>query len=155
MPGNKIQISLPYGVFTLKPEEPQPYIFLAGGIGITPFRTFIKYNIDKNLTTPMHLIYSNSIPEEIVFRLELEEWAKTYPFFKLDLTVTKAEESNESWTGLKGRIDENIVKKLVPDYKLPTFWICGPPAMVDALEKVLGKLELTSGKIRSEKFTGY
>src|SRR3989338_5783837 len=55
MPGNKIQISLPYGVFTLKPEEPQPYIFLAGGIGISPFRSMIRYSADLNLKRPITL----------------------------------------------------------------------------------------------------
>jgi ferredoxin-NADP reductase len=71
------------------------------------------------------------------------------------MTCSKPEESSQKWTGLAGRIDEDMIKKLVGDIKKPTFWVCGPPAMVEAMEKTLGNLKITSDKVRSEKFTGY
>lgn len=145
----------PNGTFILDEAEPGPHVFLAGGIGITPFRSMIKYAADKNLKTQIHLVYSNSIPEEITFRVELEALAKSWPNLKLDMTITKPEESKEPWKGLTGRIDENLIQKLVPDFKDKIFWVCGPPAMVEGIEQALGKLNLSSGKVRSEKFTGY
>ena len=152
----------PNGTFILDPTPQElrgasENIFVAGGIGITPFRSMIKYAIDKNLDIPIHLIYSNSLPEEITFRAELEEWSKKFPNFKLDMTVTKPEESKEKWTGTVGRIDENLLKKLITNDQLliANYWLCGPPPMVDGLEQVLGKLGLSVGRVRSEKFTGY
>jgi ferredoxin-NADP reductase len=153
--GNEIEGEGPNGTFILDENSDKPNVFIAGGIGITPYRSIIKYVVDKKLKTPIHLIYSNSIPEEIAFRKELEEWSKSYTNIKLDMTISHPEESKEKWAGLTGRIDEILIQKLVADTENSTFWVCGPPAMIDAMEQVLGKLKITSDRIRSEKFTGY
>ncbi|MFZ5932876.1 MAG: FAD-dependent oxidoreductase [Patescibacteria group bacterium] len=145
----------PSGEFILDENEKGPHVFLAGGIGITPFRSMIKYVFDKNLDTQIPLIYSNSVPEEIAFRKELEDLSASWPNLELTLTITKPEESSEKWSGTVGRIDENLIKKVVSDIPASTFWLCGPPAMVAAMEVVLGKLGVGLGKVRSEKFTGY
>ncbi|MEK7188269.1 MAG: FAD-dependent oxidoreductase, partial [Patescibacteria group bacterium] len=73
--GEIIEGEGPNGTFILDENSSIPQVFLAGGIGITPFRSFIKYNLDKNLQIPMHLIYANSIPEEITFGKELADWS--------------------------------------------------------------------------------
>ena len=140
----------------LNENDKSPQIFLAGGIGITPFRSMIKYNIDKGLGIPMHLIYSNSTVEQITFRKELEEWAVSHPeFLKVDMTISKPEEGQEKWNGIVGRIDADLVTKLTSGLVNPTYWLCGPPAMVDALEQALATLKIPNGQIKSEKFTGY
>src|SRR3990170_5378409 len=91
------------------------HILLAGGIGITPFRSFIKYAIDKGLReTQIQLIYSNSQSEEIAFREELENWSKENENIKVYLTVTSPTESKEKWSGLTGRIDEKMITSLIP-----------------------------------------
>lgn len=155
--GTTIEGEGPNGTYILDESEIGQHVFLAGGIGITPFRSMIKYCLDKNLEIKIHLIYSNSLPEEIAFRKELEGYSDLTANFKLDMTITQPEKSPTGWKSLTGRIDENMITKLVPDYKTlePTFWVCGPPVMVEAMEQVLGKLNISSGKVRSEKFTGY
>jgi len=166
--GTKIEGEGPNGTFILDENEKGPHLLIAGGIGITPFRSFIKYSVDKQslavsdgkgLKTPLYLIYSNSAPEEIAFRKELEEWTKTYPNIKVGMTVTKPEESKVKWNGLTGRVDEKMMEKLIRNWKLEiknlTFWVSGPPPMVDAMEKLLGSLKITADRLRSEKFTGY
>lgn len=157
--GAEIEGEGPNGTFILDEKEPGPHVFLAGGIGITPFRSIIKYLVDKKIDTEVFLIYSNSLPEEIAYRKELEEFAKEHPNIKIAMTVSKPEESKEKWTGLTGRIDDNLIKKLLGSWKLelsaPTFWVVGPPPFIDAMEEVLEKLKVISDKIRSEKFTGY
>jgi ferredoxin-NADP reductase len=155
----------PNGTFILDERETGPHVFLAGGIGITPFRSIIKYYLDKNLPIPMHFIYSNGTPGQITFRKELEKWAKGRKNLKVDMTITRPDEgkrnlpagrtSRQEWEGLTGRIDEEMIKKLVSNLSKPTFWITGPPGFVEAMETVLGRLGITSDKIRSEKFTGY
>ncbi|MBI3283074.1 FAD-dependent oxidoreductase [Candidatus Curtissbacteria bacterium] len=150
----------PEGTFILDENEKEKnHVFLAGGIGITPFRAFIKYNIDKNLQIPMHLIYSNSVPEEIAFRKELEDWAKNYPYIKVAMTISKPEESKETWSGQIGRIDELKISEFTGNWELEignlTWWVVGPPVFIDAMEEVLSKMKISSDKIRSEKFTGY
>jgi len=153
--GNIIEGEGPNGTFILDENEESPHVFLAGGIGVTPFRSIIKYHIDKNLKATMHLIYSNRTPELIAFRTELEGWAKKYKNIKVDMTISKPKESKEPWSGLKGRIDEKLISQLTTHYQQPTYWITGPPGFVDAMENALGKLKITPDRIRSEKFTGY
>ena len=153
--GSVIEGEGPNGTFLLDENEKGAFVFLAGGIGITPFRSMMKFATDKKLPVPMHLIYSNSIPEEIAFRAEIDQLSKTNPHIKVDMTISKPEESSQKWEGLTGRIDENLIRKLVPDVSVPIFMVAGPPAMVDAVEQILGKLGLPAGRVRSEKFTGY
>lgn len=157
--GTEIDGEGPNGTFELTGDEKGPQIFIAGGIGITPFRSIMKYVTDKNLTLPIYLIYSNSIPEEIAFKSELEEIAKSHQNIKIAMTISHPEESTTPWTGLTGRVDDVMIKKLVADWGLNiadcTFWVSGPPAMVDGMEEAFVKLNIPSVHIKSEKFTGY
>lgn len=153
--GDVIEGEGPNGTFILDEKEKGGHLLLAGGIGITPFRSFVKYHADKNLKTDIHLIYANSTTELIAFRKELEDLANKNKSLKVDMAISRPEESKEKWTGLTGRIDEAMIKKLVFDIKTKTFWICGPPGMVEAMEKVMGKLNVSIGNVRTEKFTGY
>lgn len=155
-PGDVIEGEGPNGSFVLNGSETAQQVFLAGGIGITPFRSMIKYVVDKKVATPIHLIYSNSTVEQITFRKEFEELSKLgLPNLKIDMTVSKPEESREKWSGIVGRIDENLVAKLAGSYIKPVYWLCGPPPMVDALEITLSKMKIPGGQIVLEKFTGY
>lgn len=146
----------PFGSFTLEKEKKQEQVFLAGGIGITPFRSIIKYKIDKGLKTPIHLIYSCSTPEEIAFRKELEAWAKDKKI-RLDITITHPEESKTKWEKLTGRLNHKIIRKLIKDHDLKSvdFWICGPPNFVSTINSELEILKIKESKITSENFSGY
>ena len=136
--GSEIEGEGPNGTFILDDNEKGPHIFLAGGIGITPFRSMIKYNIDKNLKIAMHLIYSNS-DSDFAFKKDLDGWKNDY--IKIEYVDTAKE----------GRIDEDKLNHFISS----TFWVVGPPPFVDAMEDTLGKLGVVSVKIRVEKFTGY
>lgn len=153
--GSVIEVEGPDGTYILDSGDKGPHIFIAGGIGITPFRSMIKYVFDKNLGFSMHLIYSNSHPEEITFRDEFDHYADLRNNFKLTSTVSKKDESPTPWVGLTGRIDANLISKVAKDYQNPIFWVCGPPGMVDAIEKALAELKVPGKRIRIEKFTGY
>lgn len=153
--GEQTDIEGPSGTFILDEKESGNHVLLAGGIGITPFRSFIKYNIDKKLTsTELHLIYSNKIPELASFKDELANWSKVRNI-KVDMCITRPKESKVKWGGLSGRIDGNMIRKRVTDYKSQNYWICGPPNMVDAMFMVLSKLKIPGKQIYSEKFSGY
>lgn len=154
--GQEIEGQGPEGTFVLDENEKGEHILIAGGIGITPFRSMIKYNIDKKLTDiKLKLIYANSIPEEIAFRKEVEIWGRENDNIEVYMTCSKPEESNETWSGLTGRVDEKLIKNVAGDLTKPTYWLCGPPGMTEAMEKLLGSLKITSDRLRVEKFTGY
>lgn len=145
--GSVVEMEGPNGTLILdENEKGKNHILLAGGIGITPFRSFIKYNVDKGLKIPMFLIYSNNNPE-FVYKKELDQIAKENNYIKISYF-----DSSKS-----GHMDENVLRKLITnDYLLnATFWLVGPPPFIDAMEMALDKLKISSSQIRSEKFTGY
>lgn len=153
--GTIIDAEGPSGTFVLDEKESGNHIFIAGGIGVTPFRSMIKYAIDKNLDTKIALVYSNSTPEETAFLDELAAWEKQWKNLKLFVTVSHPEESKRKWNGLTGRIDEKLLRKAAGNIHNPTYWLCGPPGLVDAMEETMEKMKISDDKIRTEKFTGY
>lgn len=156
--GAIIECTGPRGDFVLDQERENPQIFLAGGIGITPFRSMIKYATDKGLKTPIRLVYSNSTPEDITFKEELDEWAQTNPDLKVSYTITKPG-GVTGWEGLTGRINSLIIENLLKienlDLKIPTWWVCGPPMFVSGMQDELQKLSISGDKVEMEQFTGY
>jgi len=154
--GAEVEIEGPSGTFILDEKEPGNHVLLAGGIGITPFRSILKYNFDKKLTDiKLHLIYANKTPELIAFRNELTKYI-TAENIKVDFCISRPEESSKEWTGLTGHIDEKMLKNiLTPPLNNLKYWLCGPPGMVDALFMSLSKLKISGKNIYSEKFTGY
>src|SRR3989344_817032 len=152
--GTKAQISAPYGVFTLKPEETAPHVFLAGGIGITPFRSMIRYASDSNLNLPITLFTSFSTVEERVFQKELQAIAAKKSWLKLVETITQPLDSGKAWRGNVGRINAELIKKNV-ELLSSIFYIAGPPAMVDTMTNLVKSLGVEVARVRIEKFTGY
>jgi len=149
--GSELEIEGPNGTLildekTISQEPKTNHIFLVGGIGITPFRSFIKYNVDRGLKIPMFLIYSNN-NAEFVYKKELDQIAKANDYIKIAYF-----DSSHS-----GHLDEKRIKDLVPSAYLlsSTWWLVGPPPFIDAMEVALEKLKIESNQIRSEKFTGY
>lgn len=139
----------PNGVFLFDEKENLTNVFIAGGIGITPFRSMIRYVADKNLSSPIYLIYSNS-DDDFVFKKELDEIASAHPNIKVRYVVTSVE----------GHLDQAKISEIIGNWKLEnekslTWWLCGPPPMIDAVEKLMVEMKISGGNVRSEKFTGY
>lgn len=153
--GEVIEGDGPSGTFIIDEKERGPHVFLAGGIGITPARSAIKYHLDKGLKIPILLIYSNQVPEQITFRKELEEWSTNHKNIKVDITITSPIKTGLKWSGLKGRIDAKLINKLTNQLIKPTFWATGHPSFVEGMQKALKTLKIPPTRIRSEKFTGY
>ena len=152
--GTKVQIAAPYGVFILKLEEKVPHIFLAGGIGITPFRSMIRYTSDMKLNIPITLFASFRTVEDVIFQKELQTTATKHSRFKFVETITQPYKST-SWQGNVGRIDEGLIKKHAPSFSSSIFYAAGPPAMVDAMVDLVKSLGVSEAQIRKEKFSGY
>lgn len=147
--GSVIDGEGPNGTFVLDENDPNPEIFIAGGIGITPFRSMIKYAADKSLNNQIYLIYSNTNLEDAAFKDELSQISKAHPNIHVEFFVTSK----------LGHLDELKITQFLTKWDLdiskPTWWLCGPPPMVDSMEQILGKLQIPLGKVRVEKFTGY
>lgn len=149
--GDWARIDAPYGKFTFE-DEHEKIGLLGGGIGITPFRSICRYCTDKRLNTKITLLYGNRTENDIVFRKEFEAMQKDNENFKVVFTLN---ESNSGWKGSTGTINAEMVKKEIPDYKETVFYTCGPPPMVDAIEKLIEQLGLPKTQLNREYFSGY
>lgn len=152
--GDDVGIDGPFGEVTLDPERPA--VMVTGGIGITPFRSMLRYAVDRKLAIPLVFLYSNRAPEEIAFREELERWAEEAENLSLHLTITRPDESERSWSGRTGRIDADLIREATAELERPLFYVCGPPGLVRGLGELLSeRLDVPDEDIRSEEFTGY
>jgi len=150
--GDPVSIQYPFGKFSL--DEPNAKIaFLSGGIGITPIRSICKYAVDSRLDTDIILVYANRNIKDIVFREDFELMQGQYPKLRVSHVLS------EPAAGFKcclGRIDRQIIIDKVPDYAERKFYLCGPPAMVEAMKKILSEgLSLPQANIITENFQGY
>jgi len=154
-PGEKVKFFGPLGGFVLKEEEKDERVFLAGGIGITPFHSMITYVHKKDLSISITLFVSFSTVEDLIFYEELSDIAKKNPYIKLVYTVSHPEGLNVQWSGETGRISETLIKKYTEDINKPLYYIVGPPAMVSTMEEIVRKMGISNKKIFIESFTGY
>jgi ferredoxin-NADP reductase len=152
--GNEIELDGPYGAFTLHEDEKKKAVFLIGGIGITPIISILRDAKKRKLSHELVLFYSNRRPEDAVFLDELKELAKD-KYLTLIPTITDLKNSQESWIGEEGYINEDMVKKYIDDAKHCIFYVVGPPKMVRAMNDVLEKLKVPSDNIKMEEFSGY
>jgi ferredoxin-NADP reductase len=151
---DEIKIFGPMGNFILDETTSKPRVLIAGGIGITPYHSMLTYAAAKKLTIPLTLLVSFSMPEEMVFYDELKK-LESYPNIKIIYTITKPEESQTPWTGEKGRISEELIKKYVSDITNSLFYVVGPPPMEEATTKILKGMQIAEENILTEAFTGY
>ena len=150
-PKDKVKIRGPYGEFTLNPAF-KKIAFLSGGIGITPIRSICKYATEKKVDCAITLLYGNNSETDIAFRKDFDEMASKNK--KLKVAHVLSNPSSE-WTGYKGYITKDVVAKEIPDYSERIFYICGPPGMVLAMNKILDELSVESKNIKLENFVGY
>jgi ferredoxin-NADP reductase len=149
--GDWARIDAPYGKFTFEGEH-EKIGLLGGGIGITPFMGICKYCTDMRLDTKVTLLYGNRTENDIAFRKELEAMQKQNKNLKVVFTLNEA---YSGWKGATGFITADMIKKEIPDYKETVFYTCGPPAMVEIMEKLIESLGLPETQLNREYFTGY
>jgi len=154
-PGTEVQVEGPFGSMTLHKKVARPAVILAGGIGITPFRSMLCQATQAHSGHRLFLFYSNRRPEDAAFLTELQELAKQHLNFTLAATMTNLERSKVSWNGERGFINKEMLVKYVGDLAGPIYYAAGPPALVAAMRHMLSEAGVDEDDIRSEDFSGY
>lgn len=152
--GDKILAGNLSGDFTMPKDENKKLVFIAGGIGITPFRSMIKYLLDKNEKRNIVIFYSNKKEEDIVYKDILDQGLEELGI-KTIYNLTEIENVSKSWKGKIGRLDSQMITKEVPDYKERVFYLSGPHAMVKGFEDVLNTIGISKDKVKKDFFPGY
>ncbi len=151
-PNDKVSIEYPFGNFVLRDTD-RKIAFLSGGIGITPIRSISRFVVDKRLDVDIVLIYANRTSRDIAFKDDFEFFQKDSPRLKVVHVLCETDPSCTSRTGL---INSQIIKEEIPDYLSRRFYLCGPPQMVEAMQKILSAdLAINKEAIVTENFKGY
>jgi ferredoxin-NADP reductase len=156
--GTGVQLDGPFGNFTLHNNENRPAVLLAGGIGITPFRSFVRRAVHEKLGHRIMLFYANRRPEDAPFLEELYGFERENRHFSFVPTITRLSDSRAAWTGETGRIDAGMIlrhTKRSATYANAIYYIAGPPAMVAGLHGIVSSLGIDDDDIRTEDFAGY
>lgn len=147
-PGTLVDVEGPLGSFTFPPDpEERRFIFIAGGTGIAPLRAMLRHALvvpHRNIG----LFYSARTPDEFAFERELRELADAGEI-ELRQTVTRATDSD--WSGPRGRLDRQALAELVHDPATLCF-VCGPPALVDEMPKILAELGIPRARVKIEEW---
>lgn len=152
--GTEIVASQLSGEFILPKEQNQKLVFIAGGIGVTPYRSILKYLLDKKEKRDVVFFYTSSNESELVYKDIFTQSAQQLGV-KVIYVITDETRVSPTWTGEKGRISEEMIKKYVLDSKERKFYLSGPNAMVESYERLLGKMGIGRNKVVKDYFPGF
>jgi ferredoxin-NADP reductase len=153
--GTPLLLKGPYGNLTLHKNTARPAVFLAGGIGITPFRSMIRQTTEARSAHRIFLFYSIRQLEEAAFLKELQNIEEINPRYKFIPTITHSEKAPFGWRDETGHITEQMLLRWVPALRMSIFYVAGPPAMVSSMRGMLNVAGVCDDDIRAEEFAGY
>ena len=152
-PGDEIEAIGPQGEFVLPDDITQPVVLVAGGIGVTPYRSMIKSLLDGQVRRSVELIYAARAESELAFRPLFEAYGKLNPDFTVKFVV---DQPGEGWTGETGQLsDERIAGLVGGQWQEKLIYLSGPEPMVEALEKGLIEAGAAKNNLRTDFFPGY
>ena len=150
--GADVEVEPPKGDFVLPEDTSRPLVFIAGGIGITVFRSMLLYINEERLDYQIVLVYSNRDRESTAFLDELYELEQEISGLRLILTMT----DDPGWDGETRKVDAPFIEdKLGDDLDQYTFLIAGPPAMAEGVEHALEEAGVNEANVFVERYSGY
>lgn len=159
---SEVRIEGPFGNLILHNNATRPAVLLAGGIGITPFRSIVVNAAKERLPHRIFLFYSNHRPEDAAYLEELQALEMLNTNYKLIATMTEIGKSTRPWHGEVGMIDYKLLHRYLkvaasPEWYSagPMYYIAGPPQMVRDLQTMLTNAGVDSDDIKIEEFSGY
>jgi ferredoxin-NADP reductase len=149
--GDEVEVEEPKGSFLLPEDTEAEYVFVAGGIGITVFRSMLRFIADKGLPYRVTLVYSNRDRESAAFLDELEELEQRIAGLRVVLTMTDEPE----WEGETRHLDADVLDDVLGGLDGKMFLVAGPPAMAEAVADSLRAAGVPEDRVLADKFAGY
>jgi len=152
-PGDDIKVDGPEGKFVL-PAEGKKILWIAGGIGVTPFISQMQYLLDtKDLERNIVLLYGLRTLDEDPCTELVKKCQKAMPKFQIERILS--ETIPKDWNGQTGYIDAKLIKNVIPDYIERELYVSGPEPMVDAMKAILLKIGVDENNLHQDWFPGY
>jgi ferredoxin-NADP reductase len=150
--GDEVEVEPPKGDYVLPEDTSRHYVFIAGGIGITVFRSMLRYISDTREPYRVTLVYSNRDRASTPFLDELQELEGTLPDFQLVLTMTE----DDGWEGESRYVSAELLSDhLEGQLEDHTYLVAGPPAMVEAVTGQLSEAGVPEEQVLPDRFSGY
>jgi ferredoxin-NADP reductase len=146
-PGDGLAMSQPMGDFVLPKDKSIPLVFVAGGIGVTPMRSMVKYLLDTNEKRTIQLIYAANSLEEVAFRDTFDQYG-----VKLTLVISNPP---VGWTGETGQLTAERIQSIAGELNNKLIYISGPEPMVEAFYHGLKELGVDKKHLIADYFPNY
>ncbi len=146
-PGDEMLMSDPMGDFVLPKLIQTPLVFVAGGIGITPFHSILEWLADVKEERPIKLLYGVNTEDEIIFQ-------DTFSRVGISPTII-VNEPEAAWGGERGRLSADLIMGLGKPGEDALVYVSGPEPMVEMLEKDLKKAGLKKSQFVGDFFPNY
>ncbi|HJS39432.1 MAG TPA: FAD-dependent oxidoreductase [Burkholderiales bacterium] len=153
--GAPIGLRGPRGSMTLRDDPQRPCVFIAGGIGITPFMSMLRQAAHDGSARESCLVHSNRRPEDAAFLDELQGLEARLPAFRLHATMTDMAASARAWQGDTRILGAEVIADACHGLDAPVYFVVGPPGFVGAAKHGLGVLGVPAADVRTEPFYGY
>lgn len=149
--GELLQITAPSGKFTFTEHDADSIVLIAGGVGVTPFMSAIRYLTDHSWKKDIFLLFSCKNESSIIFREEIGYLQKRYPNLHVKFVLSRPDQPNDAF--VSGHITKEMITDFVPEIKTRRIHICGPEPMMDAVRQMLNELEVPKENVKVELFT--
>lgn len=146
-PGSEVMMSEPMGDFVLPKDKSVPLVFIAGGIGVTPMRSMIKWLHDTQEHRTIHLLYAANNIDEVAFRDLFNAYGAP-----TDIVLSEAP---RNWKGQTGRLDAAKVLELAPNVDGKLYYVSGPEPMVEAITEGLKTQGVDKRRVIGDYFPNY
>ena len=148
-PGTRVRVDAAYGAFTPDRLPAQGFVLIAGGIGITPMRSILLTLRDRQDLRPVLLIHAANRPERMLFAAAIDALRAA-----MNLTVVPVFEAPPAgWEGESGFVNRELLARHLPvQFRRFQFFVCGPPPMIDGVERALLALGVPQARITAERF---
>jgi len=148
---DRLAVSAPAGRFVFDGDGARQVVLIAGGVGITPLMSMLRYLTDRGWDGDVHLVFAVRRAGDVIFRDELAALAGRHP--NLHVTVTLSQEPAESdWAGERGRVSAELLRRVVPTLAAGPVYLCGPDAMMAATRAMVTELGVAEVDVHTEDF---
>jgi predicted ferric reductase len=150
-PGDRAWVDGPHGVFTMDREEGAGYGLIGGGVGITPMYSMLLAMGQRGDVRPVVLVYGANTESDLIFDAELRDLEARMDNLRV---VRVLAQPSDTWTGERGFITAEILKRHLPDpqYKHFQYFICGPNPLMDSMERALPSIGIPADRVHTERF---
>jgi ferredoxin-NADP reductase len=148
-PGSTLAVRPPAGGFVYPDADERPLVLVSGGVGCTPMISMLRHAIACDPSRPVVYLFSAKTEADIAFRHELALVARRHPQVRVVVALTRASGSPQFYAG---RVDEKLIRQVVPDPLQSLFYVCGPAGMIEGTKAILRGIGVPVSQVRSEAF---